>query len=405
MVPFNDLKRQYQGIEEEILAATKGVFEKGRYILGEEVSAFEEEFARYCGVRHGVGVGSGTEALYLSLKAAGIGEGDEVITPANSFISTALAISFTGAKPLFVDIDYQTYTMDPNALELLLERRVVKEGGQRVKAILPVHLYGHPAEMSSILEIANRYDLLVIEDACQAHGAKYGGKKAGSFGALGCFSFYPTKNLGGYGDGGIVVTNHKKYYEKLRLLRCYGEKRKYEHHLKGGNSRLDELQAAILRVKLKYLDQWNEERRKKAALYSEKLTSAGVVCPVERKAARHVYHLYVIRTRKRDSIRDFLKKRGIDTLVHYPIPLHRQKVYKELGYRKGDLPLTEQYSRKILSLPFFPGIKESEMDEVVHGVQSFMDGLTSPARLPAGPGPDRGRGRLSRSSKRRGKSH
>jgi dTDP-4-amino-4,6-dideoxygalactose transaminase len=295
--------------------------------------------------------------------------------------------------------------MDPNALELLLKRRAAKEGGQRVKAILPVHLYGHPAEMSSILEIANRYDLLVVEDACQAHGAKYGGKKAGSFGAFGCFSFYPTKNLGGYGDGGIVVTNHKKYYEKLRLLRGYGEKRKYEHHLKGGNSRLDELQAAILRVKLKYLDQWNEERRKKAVLYSEKLASAGVVCPLERKAARHVYHLYVIRTRKRDSLQAFLKERGIDTLIHYPIPIHRQRAYKELGYRKGDLPLTEQYSRKILSLPFFPGMKESEIEEVVYGVQSFMDGLGSPARLPAGPGPDRGRNRQSRSSKRRGKSY
>jgi dTDP-4-amino-4,6-dideoxygalactose transaminase len=262
MVPFNDLKRQYQGIEREILTATKGVFEKGRYILGEEVSAFEKEFARYCGVRYGVGVGSGTEALCLSLKAAGIGEGDEVITPANSFISTALAISFTGARPLFVDIDYRTYTMDPNALELLLKRRAAKEGGQRVKAILPVHLYGHPAEMSSILEIANRYDLLVVEDACQAHGAKYGGKKAGSFGAFGCFSFYPTKNLG---SGSWSQTTS---IMKLRLLHAEG-RRKYEHHLKGGNSRLDEL-GGDLQVKLKYLDQWNE-RRKKAALYSRKL--------------------------------------------------------------------------------------------------------------------------------------
>ena len=227
MVPFNDLKRQYQRVEKEILTATKRVYERGSYILGEEVSAFEKEFARYCGVRYGVGVGSGTEALSLSLKAAGIGEGDEVVTSANSFISTALAISFTGAKPLFVDIDYRTYNMDPDKLELLLKRRMAKTGWEKVKAILPVHLYGHPAEMSSILEIANQYGLPVIEDACQAHGATYGGKKAGSFGALGCFSFYPTKNLGGYGDGGMVVTNHLKSYEKLRLLRCYGEKKKY----------------------------------------------------------------------------------------------------------------------------------------------------------------------------------
>jgi dTDP-4-amino-4,6-dideoxygalactose transaminase len=380
MVPFNDLKRQYQRVEKEILAATKGVYERGSYILGEEVSAFEKEFARYCGVRYGVGVGSGTEALFLSLKAAGIGEGDEVVTTANSFISTALAISFTGAKPLFVDIDYRTYNMDPDRLELLLKRRMEKTGWEKVKAILPVHLYGHPAEMRPILEIANHYGLLVIEDACQAHGATYGGKKTGSLGALGCFSFYPTKNLGGYGDGGMVVTNHLRFYEKLRLLRCYGEKRKYEHRIKGGNSRLDELQAAVLRVKLKYLDQWNDERREKASRFSERLASLGIVCPLARKGSRHVYHLYVIRTGKRDALQRFLKKREIGTLIHYPIPIHQQKAFKELGYRRGDLPLTEQYSRKILSLPFFPEIKESEMEEVARGIQHFMEAIAVPKR-------------------------
>lgn len=380
MVPFNDLKRQYRRIEKEILAATKRVYESGSYILGEEVSAFEKEFARYCGVRYGVGVGSGTEALSLSLKAAGIGEGDEVVTSANSFIATALAISFTGAKPLFVDIDYRTYNMDPNGLELFLKRRMARAGWKKVKAILPVHLYGHPAEMNSILEIANQYGLLVIEDACQAHGAMYGGKRTGSFGAFGCFSFYPTKNLGGYGDGGMVVTNHLRFYEKLRLLRCYGEKRKYEHRIKGGNSRLDELQAAVLRVKLKYLDQWNEERREKASRFSERLASLGIVCPLERKGSRHVYHLYVVRTGKRDALQRFLKKRGIDTLIHYPIPIHQQKAFKELGYRRGDLPLTEQYSRKILSLPFFPEIKESEMEEVARGIQHFMEAIAVPKR-------------------------
>jgi dTDP-4-amino-4,6-dideoxygalactose transaminase len=380
MVPFNDLKRQYQRVEKEILAATKRVYEKGSYILGEEVSAFEKEFARYCGVRYGVGVGSGTEALFLSLKAAGIGEGAEVVTTANTFISTALAISLTGAKPLFVDIDYRTYNMDPDRLELLLKRRMAKAGWEKVKAILPVHLYGHPAEMRPILEIADHYGLLVIEDACQAHGATYGGKKAGSFGTLGCFSFYPTKNLGGYGDGGMVVTNHLRFYEKLRLLRCYGEKRKYEHHIKGGNSRLDELQAAILRVKLKYLDQWNEERREKVSRFSEKLASLGIVCPVERKGVQHVYHLYVVRTGERDALQRFLNKRGIGTLIHYPIPIHQQKAFNELGYRRGDLPLTEQYSRKILSLPFFPEIKESEMEEVAGGIQRFMEAVAVPKR-------------------------
>lgn len=395
MVPFNDLKRQYQRIEKEILAATKRVYERGSYILGEEVSAFEKEFARYCGVRYGVGVGSGTEALSLSLKTAGIGEGDEVVTSANSFISTALAISFTGAKPLFVDIDYRTYNMDPNGLELFLKRRMARAGWKKVKAILPVHLYGHPAEMNSILEIANQYGLLVIEDACQAHGATYGGKRTGSFGAFGCFSFYPTKNLGGYGDGGMVVTNHLRFYEKLRLLRCYGEKRKYEHRIKGGNSRLDELQAAVLRVKLKYLDQWNEERREKASRFSERLASLGIVCPLERKGSRHVYHLYVVRTGKRDALQRFLKKRGIDTLIHYPIPIHQQKAFKELGYRRGDLPLTEQYSRKILSLPFFPEIKESEMEEVVRGIQHFMEAIAVPKRPVARQGQPSKRGEES----------
>jgi dTDP-4-amino-4,6-dideoxygalactose transaminase len=372
VVPFLDLTRQYKRIKGEILSATQRVYEKGRFILGEEVSAFEKEFSHYCGVRYGVGVGSGTDALYLALKAAGIGEGDEVITVANSFISTALAISFTGAKPLFVDINPKTYTMDPNSLELLLKRQKAKESGRKIKVVLPVHLYGHPAEMDSIMKIANRYELIVIEDACQAHGAKYGRKKVGSFGAMGCFSFYPTKNLGGYGDGGMVVTDHKRHEQNLRLLRCYGEKGKYQHILKGHNSRLDEIQAAILRVKLKYLDQWNEERRRKAKIYTERLSSLGVVCPAEKRGVRHVYHLYTIKTRKRDSLQTFLRKRGIETLIHYPIPIPLQKAYRELGYRKRDFPLTNQWSRKILSLPFFPEMKKSEMEEVAEGIRSFF---------------------------------
>jgi dTDP-4-amino-4,6-dideoxygalactose transaminase len=374
MVPFIDLKRQYKEIEGEILSATQRVYEKGRFILGEEVSAFEEEFSHYCGVRYGVGVGSGTDALYLALKAAGIGKGDEVITVANSFVATALAISFTGAKPLFVDIDPKTYTMDPNHLELLLKRQKAKGSGRKIKAILPVHLYGHPAEMDSIMEIADRYDLIVIEDACQAHGAKYGKKKVGSFGAMGCFSFYPTKNLGGYGDGGMVVTNHKRHDQNLRLLRCYGERKKYEHILKGHNSRLDEIQAAILRVKLKYLDQWNGERRRKARLYTKMLSHLGVVCPSEKEGVRHVYHLYTIKTKKRDSLQTFLKKKGIESLIHYPIPIPLQKAYQELGYGRRDFPMTNQWSRKILSLPFFPEMKESEMEEVAEGIRCFLEG-------------------------------
>jgi len=372
MVPFLDLTRQYKEIKEEILSATQRVYEKGHFILGEEVSAFEKEFSHYCGVRYGVGVGSGTDALYLALKAAGIGEGDGVITVANSFVATALAISFTGATPLFVDIDPKTYTMDPDRLELYLTRQKAKGSGPKIKALLPVHLYGHPADMDAIMEIANHYDLIVIEDACQAHGATYGRKKVGSFGAMGCFSFYPTKNLGGYGDGGMVVTSHKRYDQNLRLLRCYGERKKYQHVLKGHNSRLDEIQAAVLRVKLKYLDQWNEERREKAKFYTQMLSPLGVVCPTEKKGVRHVFHLYAIKTKKRDSLQAFLKKKGIETLIHYPIPIPLQKAYQEMGYRrKRDLPITERYAQEVLSLPFYSELTTEEMREVQEQIKKF----------------------------------
>jgi dTDP-4-amino-4,6-dideoxygalactose transaminase len=372
MVPFLDLTRQYRRIEEEILSAQRRVLEKGHFILGEEVSVFEEEFSHYCGVQFGVGVNSGTDALRLALKAAGIGEGDEVITVAHSFIASALAISMNGGKPLFIDIDPETYTMDPNALEKILKQRKKRGGIQRIKAILPVHLYGHPADMGAIMEIANRYHLYVIEDACQAHGAEYQGRKVGTFGLLGCFSFYPTKNLGAYGDGGMIITNEKKLYERLRLLRCYGEKKKYQHILKGENSRLDEIQAAILRVKSKYLDQWNWEKRRKAFIYKRMLENTEVCCPVEEEEAHHVYHLFVIRSRKRDSLQAFLKEKEIETLIHYPIPIHLQKAYQELRYRKGDLPVTERCAREVLSLPLFSGMTNEEIEEVGHAICAFM---------------------------------
>jgi len=373
MVPFIDLTRQYREIEDEILSAARRVFEKGRFILGKELSVFEEEFARYCGVRYGVGVGSGTDALYIALKAAGIGKGDEVITVPHSFVSTALAISLTGAEPVFVDIDPKTCNMNPNALEDLLKSRMKKKGGNEpIKAILPVHLYGHPAEMDAIMEISRRYHLTVIEDACQAHGAEYGGGRVGSFGAMGCFSFYPTKNLGCYGDGGMVVTCHKKFYERLLLLRNYGERKKYHHTIKGWNSRLDELQAAILRVKLNHLDQWNEERRQKAFLYRKLLEGNSVLCPIEEENSRSVYHLFVIRTKRRSSLQAFLKKKGIETLIHYPIPIHLQRSFKELGYRRGDFPITERCSQEVLSLPFFPGITPPEIKEVANQIRKFI---------------------------------
>jgi dTDP-4-amino-4,6-dideoxygalactose transaminase len=368
MVPFLDLTRQFRRIEGEILSAQRKVLEKGHFILGEEVSSFEEEFARYCGVRYGVGVGSGTDALFLALKAADIGEGDEVITVSHSFIATAIAISWAGAKSTFVDIDPEVYTMDPNRLEDFLRKRK----RSRVRAILPVHLYGQPAEMDAIMDIARRYHLLVVEDACQAHGAEYQEKKVGSIGVMGCFSFYPTKNVGAYGDGGMVVTNDKRYYERLRLLRCYGEKKKYEHILQGWNSRLDEMQAAVLRVKLKYLDQWNGERRKRALLYRRMLEGTGVNCPVERERARHVYHLFVIRTKRRNALQLRLREKGIETLIHYPVPIHLQKAYAELGYRRGDLPATEKVAREILSLPFYPELTSEEMREVQEEVRNFF---------------------------------
>jgi dTDP-4-amino-4,6-dideoxygalactose transaminase len=279
-----------------------------------------------------------------------------------------------GATPLFIDIDPETYTMDPNALEELLKQRKKKSGMRRIKAILPVHLYGHPAEIDAIMDIANRYHLPVIEDACQAHGAEYLGKKVGTFGLLGCFSFYPTKNLGASGDGGMIITREKKLNERLRLLRRYGERRKYQHVLKGENSRLDEIQAAILRVKLKFLDQWNTERRKKAFVYRRILEYAGVSCPVEKEQARHIYHLFVIRTKRRDPLQKFLKEKGIETLIHYPVPIHLQKAYKELGYRRRDLPVTERVAQGILSLPFYPELTGEEMREVQEQIRSFFGG-------------------------------
>ncbi len=358
MVPFIDLTRQYKAIEEEILSATKRVFEKGRFILGEEVSTFEEEFARYCGVRYGVGVNSGTDALYLALRAAGIGEGDEVVTVANSFIASALAISFAGAKPIFFDIEPETYNLDPNALEHLLKKQRTKGKRQRIKAILPVHLYGHPAQMDAIMEVAHRYHLAVIEDACQAHGAEYRGRKAGSFGTLGCFSFYPTKNLGGSGDGGMVITDDKKLYEKLRLLRCYGEKKKYEHILQGENSRLDEIQAAILRVKLKYLDKWNDQRRKKAHRYKKELEGSGVVCPSEKEGSQPCLSSFCHSIKeKKWSSGVFKREEGSIPSFTIPSPSISRRptkiwdIKEEISRSQNDFPSRCSLSRSFPSLP------------------------------------------------------
>jgi len=360
-IPTVDLKRQYYSIKEEIDNAIKNVLESGYFILGENVKLFEDEFSRYCNAKYGIGVASGTDALQLALRACGISRGDEVITVSNTAFPTAIAISYTGAKPVFVDVD-ETYTMDAS--------RVEEKINEKTKAILPVHLYGQPADMDPILEIAKKHDLYVIEDACQAHGAEYKGRKVGSIGDIGCFSFYPTKNLGAYGDGGFITTNNEELAERLKLLRNYGQIERYNHAIKGYNSRLDEIQAAILRVKLKRLDKWNELRRRNAKLYSE-LIGEKVIVPFERENSTHVYHLYVIRTKQRDELRKWLKSRGILTDVHYPTPIHLQKAYADLGLGEGSLPVTEKYANEILSLPMFPELTEEEISHIADAINEF----------------------------------
>ena len=363
-IPLTNPKASYLACKREIDAVIARVMESGRYILGQEVAAFEQEFAAYIGVGFGIGVGSGTEALHVALKAWGTKPGDEVITVSHTAVATVAAIQLCGARPILVDIDPHTFVIDPNQIERAIT--------SRTKAIIPVHLYGNMADMQIIRSIADRHGLCIIEDCAQSHGATYGGQKSGAWGNIAAFSFYPTKNLGAFGDAGMVVTNDPELSDRVRLLREYGWRQRYVSEMGGLNSRLDELQAAILRVKLRYLDQWNEERRKKAKIYTEMLTPLGVICPSEGLGVKHVYHLYVIRTRERDALQGFLKKKGIETLIHYPVPIHLQKAYKDLGYRKGDLPLTEQCSSEILSLPLFPEMKEHEVEEVVESIRSFM---------------------------------
>ncbi len=356
MISFLDLKRQYLSIEDEIAQALQSVFDKSWFILGEQVEAFEEEFSIYVGTKYGIGVGSGTEAIHLALVACGVKSGDEVITVPNTAVPTISAISFANATPVFVDIDPNTYTMDTSQLQ----RNIT----ERTKVILPVHLYGHPADMDPILDIAKRYSLKVVEDACQAHGAEYKEKKVGSLGDVGCFSFYPSKNLGAYGDGGFVTTNDKELADRSRLLRNYGQSEKFLHLIQGFNSRLDEIQAAILRVKLKKLDQWNKKRRELAKCYIQLLEKSSVLVPRGMDYAKHVYHLFVIRTQKRDKLQAFLKSHGIGTLIHYPIPVHLQKSYEDLGIGSGSFPMAEKCAKEILSLPLYPELTVDEVTEV-----------------------------------------
>lgn len=363
MIPLVDVKRQHDLLRKEIDGAIKKIIDSSAFVFGEELDNFENEFAKFCGTKYALGVGNGGDALRLAVLGLGIGKGDEVISVANTFTATIDAAILAGAKPVLVDCD-EYFNIDVDQLE----RKINK----KTKAIIVVHLYGQPAKMDKIMKIAKKYNLLVIEDCAQAHGAEFKGKKVGSFGAVGCFSFYPGKNLGAMGDGGAIVTNDKVLYEKLQKLRFFGMgKHKYYHDIVGFNSRLDNIQAAILRIKLRRLEKWNNERREASKLYT-KLLSGIVDTPKEIKNAKHVYHLYVIRTLKRDELMKALADEQIYAGLHYPIPLHLQKAHEQLKYKKGDFTMAEEAANTILSLPIFPGITKQEIKKVSDVIHKFF---------------------------------
>ncbi|HMJ81830.1 MAG TPA: DegT/DnrJ/EryC1/StrS family aminotransferase [Vicinamibacterales bacterium] len=362
-VPFVDLKMQHRALAPQIEAAVRGVFERGDFILGAAVEQFETEYAALIGTRHAISVGSGLAAIELALRAFGVGPGDEVITPANTFIATVLAIAAVGAKPVLVDMDRDTYTIDPAAIAAAV--------GPRTRAIVPVHLYGQPVDLDGVMAVATRHNLLVVEDAAQAHGARYGDRKAGSFGHAAAYSFYPSKNLGAYGDAGIIVTNDDAAADRLRLLRNYGQRVKYYHTVFGTNSRLDTLQAVVLQVKLPHLESWNAARRRHAAAYGARFPEA-VHTPVEAPKGEHIYHLYVIETADRDRLHQHLRERQIDTGIHYPVPAHLQEACAPLGYKAGDFPKTEAAAARILSLPMYPELSDLQIDYVVEAVANAL---------------------------------
>jgi dTDP-4-amino-4,6-dideoxygalactose transaminase len=362
-IPLVDLKIQYQSIKGDIDGAVLDIMQRAAFILGPEVKAFEDAFANYCDASYAVGVDSGYSALELILRAYNIGPGDEVITTPNTFIATALAVSSCGAKPVFVDMDPFSYNMDPTKLERAIS--------PSTRAILPVHLYGQPADMDPIMEIASKHGLLVIEDACQAHGARYKGRRTGSLGHAAAFSFYPGKNLGAYGDGGIVVTDDEDLAEQIRIFRHVGQKGKNRHIVKGFNHRLDNLQAAVLLTKLPHLDAWNESRRKAAAFYTFLLRELPIETPKVMESAEHVFHLYVIKSKKRDELDVFLNERGIDTGIHYPTPIHLQPAFQELGYKRGDFPVSEAFADEILSLPMYPELGGKDIEHIAALITEF----------------------------------
>ncbi len=366
MIPFVDLKAQYISIKDEVDAAVAGVLESTQFILGNEVKAFEEEFADYCGADYGIAVNTGTSALHLALLANGIGPGDEVITVSFTFVATVAAIGYTGATPVFVDIDPVSYTLDVAQIEKAIT--------ERTKAILPVHLYGQPADMEPIMEIARRYGLAVIEDAAQAHRAEYKGRRVGSIGDLGCFSFYPGKNLGAYGEGGMVVTNNPEHARTLQMLRDWGQERRYHHVLKGYNYRMDGLQGAILRVKLRHLDAWTDARRANAERYDALLADSGIKTPTVMPYSHHVYHIYAVQAEQRDLLQQKLNEQGIQTGIHYPIPVHLQAAYSGLGYKLGDFPHSERAAGRVLSLPMHADLTSAQINTVAESLQSILQG-------------------------------
>jgi dTDP-4-amino-4,6-dideoxygalactose transaminase len=367
-IPFVDFSQQYLTIKDEIDSGLKSVFEKGNFILGQEEKDFASDFAKYCDVTYAVGVNSGTDALYLALSALGIKQGDEVIIPSFTFIASALCVSYTGATPVFADIEDKTYNIDPNKLKEYIT--------DKTKAILLVHIYGQPANMEAINAIAKGHNIAVLEDACQAHGATYKGKKTGSLSKMGCFSFYPTKSLGAFGDGGMIVMDSKEEYDKVRMLGNYGRKGRYEHKIKGYNSRLDTVQAVVLSAKLKYLDEWNKMRNDHANYYCELLRDVKEIKLPEKEEDRtHVYQTFAIRIKERDKVSDEMKKKGVGVLIHYPIPLHLQEAYAELGYKRGDLPVSEGLADEELSLPMFPHMNNEQIEYVCESLKtSVMNG-------------------------------
>ncbi|MFC4077396.1 DegT/DnrJ/EryC1/StrS family aminotransferase [Salinithrix halophila] len=363
--PLLDLKAQYKGIQEEVKEAVLGVLESGRYILGPQVQALEEEVAAFSGARFGIGVANGTDALVLALDAAGVGPGDEVLTTPFTFFATAESISRLGAVPVFVDIDPKTYNLDTYQLE--------KKRTEKTKAIIPVHIFGQPANMDEITAFAKTHGLFVLEDAAQAIGAEYKGRRVGSLGDAATFSFFPTKNLGGYGDGGMVVTDDEELAARIRSLRVHGSdpKSKYLNRLIGYNSRLDELQAAALRVKLQYLEEWNEARRNHARLYDRLLAEVPVVTPFSSEDVNPIYHLYIIQAEEKEGLMTYLRERGIAVNAYYPVPLHLQEVYRELGFREGDLPVAEAVSKRSFALPLYPEMKEETIHFIADTVNTF----------------------------------